>query len=78
MSNKNPFEVRFDVLAMAKELMDKQYDMALNNYYSMIDNAKSNSKDITDVIEKYTPKMYQPTEIMEKAEELYKFVTKKD
>ena len=78
MSNKNPFEVRFDVLAMAKELMDKQYDMALNNYYSMIDNAKSNSKDITDVIEKYTPKMYQPAEIMEKAEELYKFVTKKD
>ena len=79
MSNsKNPFELRFDVLAMAKELMDRQYDMALNNYYSMIDNAKENSKDVTEVIEKYTPKMYQPAEIMEKAEELYKFVTKKD
>jgi len=28
------------------------------------------------VVEKYTPKMYQPKEIMEKAEELYNFVKK--
>jgi hypothetical protein len=78
MSNKNPFEIRFDVLAMAKELMDRQYDMAQQQYWTMIDNAKEQSKDMTEVMEKYTPKMYQPQEIMEKAEELYKFVTKKD
>jgi len=78
MSSKNPFEIRFDVLAMAKELMDRQYDMAQQQYWTMIDNAKEHSKDMTGVMEKYTPKMYQPQEIMEKAEELYKFVTKKD
>ena len=78
MSNKNPFEIRFDVLAMAKELMDRQYDMAQQQYWTMIDNAKEQSKDMTEVMEKYTPKMYQPQQIMEKAEELYKFVTKKD
>lgn len=78
MSNKNPFELRFDVLEMAKEMMDRQYDMAQQQYWTMIENAKEQSKEITDVIEKYTPKMYQPAEIMEKAEELYKFVTKKD
>ena len=78
MSNKNPFEIRFDVLAMAKELMDRQYDMAQQQYWTMVENAKENSKDLTEAVEKYTPKMYQPQEIMEKAEELYKFVTKKD
>jgi hypothetical protein len=78
MSNKNPFEIRFDVLAMAKELMDRQYDMAQQQYWTMVENAKENSKDLTEAVEKYTPKMYQPHEIMEKAEELYKFVTKKD
>ena len=78
MSNKNPYEIRFDVLAMAKELADRQYDMAMNQYWTMVENAKEQSKDITEVMEKYSPKMYQPQEIMEKAEELYKFVTKKD
>jgi hypothetical protein len=44
----------------------------------MINQAEASAKDVTDVFEKYTPKMYQPKEIMEKAEELYKFVVKKD
>lgn len=78
MSSKNPFELRFDTLAMAKDLLDRQYDMAQAQMYEMIAQARDTNKDITDVIEKYTPKMYQPKEIMEKAEELYKFVTKKD
>ena len=77
MSNKNPFELRFDVLAMAKELADRQYDMAMDQYWTLVNNAKEQSKDITEVVEKYAPKMYQPKEIMEKAEELYSFVTKK-
>ena len=78
MSNKNPFEIRFDVLAMAKELADRQYDMAQQQYWTAIEAAKESSKDVFEVMEKYTPKMYQPQEIMDKAEELYKFVTKKD
>ena len=28
MSNKSPFELRFDVLKMAKDLMDQQYEIA--------------------------------------------------
>jgi hypothetical protein len=78
MSQKNPFEIRFDVLAMAKELCDRQYDMAQQQYWTMVENAKEHSKDLTDTIEKYTPKMYTPSEIMNQAEELYRFVTKKD
>ena len=79
MSNsKNPFELRFDTLAMAKDLLDRQYDMAQTQMFEMIEQAKTQQKDLQEVFEKYTPKMYQPKEIMAKAEELYQFVTKKD
>jgi hypothetical protein len=79
MSNsKNPFELRFDTLAMAKDLLDRQYDTAQTQMFEMLEQAKTQQKDLTEVFEKYTPKMYQPQEIMSKAEELYQFVTKKD
>ena len=78
MSNKSPFELRFDVLKMAKEMMDQQYDIAQQQFWTQLEQYKEASKDVTEVFEKYTPTMYQPSEIMSKAEELYKFVTKKD
>lgn len=79
MSNsKNPFELRFDTLAMAKEMLDRQYEMAQTQMFEMLEQARTQQKDLQEVFEKYTPKMYQPQEIMDKAEELYKFVTKKD
>jgi lysyl-tRNA synthetase class I len=78
MSNKNPFELRFDVLKMAKEMMDQQHEIANNQFYQMVDQAREQNKNIQEVFEKYTPKMYQPKEIMDKADELYKFITKRD
>lgn len=78
MSNKNPFELRFDVLKMAKEMMDQQHEIANNQFYQMVDQAREQNKNIQEVFEKYTPKMYQPREIMDKADELYKFITKRD
>lgn len=78
MSSKNPFELRFDTLAMAKEMLDRQYEMAQSQFFQVIDQYREQSRDVTDAFEKYTPKMYQPQEVMEKAEELYKFITKKE
>ena len=77
MANKNPFEIRFDILAMAKEMLDKQYDMAQENYQTMLKQTKDSAKTMEDM-NKYIPQMYQPQEVMAKAEELYKFITKKD
>ena len=77
MANKNPFEIRFDILAMAKERLDKQYDRAQENYQTMMKQTKDSAKTMEDM-NKYIPKMYQPQEVMAKAEELYKFITKKD
>lgn len=76
MSNKNPYELRFDVLAMAKELADRAYDQQQQVFWTMVNQAQENAQDLETVVEKYTPKMYQPKEIMEKAEELYNFVKK--
>ena len=78
MSTKTPFELRFDVLKMAKEMMDQQYDIAQQQFWTQLEQYKEASKDVTEVFEKYTPNMYKPSEVMEKAEELYKFVVKKD
>jgi hypothetical protein len=78
MSTKTPFELRFDVLKMAKEMMDQQYDIAQQQFWTQLEQYKEASKDVNEVFEKYTPTMYQPSEIMAKAEELYKFVVKKD
>jgi len=78
MSNKNPFELRFDVLKMAKEMMDQQYDIAQQQFWTQLEQYKDASKDVNEVFDKYIPKMYNPSEVMEKAEELYKFVVKKD
>ena len=77
MSNKNPFEIRFDTLAMAKELLDREYEANMSRYYEAMEQARSNNQDVTKLFDQYIPKMYTPEEIAERAEELYKFITKK-
>jgi len=77
-SGKNPFEIRLDTLAMAKEMLDKAYDQNMNIFYSNLEKLKEANKDTQDYIEKYMPKMYSPTEAIKQAQELYSFVTKKD
>jgi hypothetical protein len=77
-ANKNPFEIRLEILKMAKEMMDRQYDEQVNLAHDMMSDFKEQGKTATEFLNEYTPKMYQPTEIMEKAAELYSFVTKKD
>jgi hypothetical protein len=77
MSNKNPFEIRFDTLAMAKELLDRAYETQMHQFYTALEQAKDQSQDVAGAYEKYVPKMYTPQEIIKQAEELYEFVTKK-
>ena len=68
MSNKNPFEIRTEVLAMAKDYMDKQYNLNLEMAQKM-NEAMGDYK---------LPSMYTTEELMEKAKEFYSFVSKKD
>lgn len=77
MSNKNPFEIRAEMLQLAKDYMDQQYLMNIQFYENMIAEGKKVREEIDDQL-KEAYKMYSMEELMEKAKELYGFVAKKD
>lgn len=82
MTSKNGFEIRLEVLRMAKEMMDQQYNDASNAYWTAVNGlAASWNKSASELIEQTSsmkPVMYSPEDIMKKAQELYGFVVKKD
>ena len=71
--NKNPFELRAEMLQLAKEYMDQQYHMNVQFAENMVAQGKKTVEDIQD-----TYKMYSMEELMAKAKEMYSFVAKKD
>lgn len=82
MTNKNGFEIRLEVLKMAKEMMDQQYSESSNAYWNTIHAAAEKWNRSVEELVKQTqemkPVMYTPADIMSKAQELYGFVSKKD
>lgn len=76
--SKNPFELRTDVLAMAKDYMDQQQKMAENLAQKAFEAALDFNHKASEQWEKYVPKMYTMEELMQKAQEMYGFISKKD
>lgn len=77
MTNKNPFEIRSEMLMMAKEMLDRQYDTQLNIAYQMMDMYRDNAEKAMEAYNKYVPKMYTSDEIKAQATKLYEFVADK-
>ena len=80
MTNKNPFEVRLDVMKMAQEMLDKEHYAKEQKYLQKLDELKrlnggSYGQDITDFIEKNAPAAYTPEEVITRASALYNFVS---
>ena len=73
MSNKNPFEIRTEKLSMAKDYMDRTWEMNYMFTQQMFDQGKKTAEDMQEAL-----KPYSTEELMKKAAELYYFVTKKD
>lgn len=73
MSNKNPFEIRAEMLQLAKDYMDQQYHMNVQFAENMVQQGKQTMEEV-----KETYKMYSMDELMDKAKEMYSFVSKKD
>lgn len=73
MSNKNPFEIRTEMLALAKDYMDQQYQMNVSFAERALDQGKKTIEEVQDMY-----KMYSMEDLMEKAKEMYSFVSKKD
>ena len=73
MSNKNPFEIRTEMLSLAKDYMDQQYQMNVSFAEKMLEQGKSSMEEFQSHC-----KMYSIEELMEKAKEMYSFVSNKD
>ena len=73
MTNKNPFEIRADMLGLAKDYMDQQYQMNIQLMNDLFEQGKKNMDDVEKAYE-----MYSMSDLMEKAKEMYSFVSKKD
>ena len=74
----NPYQIRTDLLAMAKEMLDKAYDSQMEVARKAMDIYKENTEQALEAWQRYVPKMYTPEEIKAKAEELYVFVNNSD
>lgn len=74
MSNKNPFEIRSEMLQIAKDYLDQQYQMNVKFVEKAMEEGKKSFEDYQEAV----GKLYSMDELMEKAKEMYSFVTKKD
>ena len=75
---KTPYEIRFDLLTMAKDLLDRQYEQSVAIAWQALEKGMETNKTLYKDVEKYVPKMFTPEEIIEQAERLQGFVSKKD
>ena len=74
----NPYQIRTDVLAMAKEMLDRQYETNMALAHQAVELYKDNAEQALKAWEKYVPTMYTPEELKKQAEQLYSFVTTKE
>lgn len=72
----NPYQIRTDVMSMAKEMLDKAYDTQMTLAYTVMNQYKENSEQALEAWNRYVPKMYTPEELKKQAETLYEFVSK--
>ena len=73
MTQKNPFEIRADMVNLAKDYMDKQHELNIQLVNDLFEQGK---KSMDEVQEAY--KMYTISDMMNKAKEMYTFVSTKD
>lgn len=73
MSNKNPFEIRAEMLQLAKEYLDNQHAYTVSMTELLF---KEGSATVSELQKAYT--MYSPEELMKIAKDMYSFVSTKD
>ena len=62
---------------MAKEMMDQAYATQMDLTHQALEQWKEAGKDAQEFLAEYTPKMYQPQEVVAKAQELYEYISTK-
>lgn len=73
MSNKNPFEIRTEMLQMAKDYMDQSWHMNVEFTRKMFEEGNKTAEEMKEALTPYCLK-----DMMAKAQEMYNFVSKKE
>ena len=71
MSNKNPFEIRAEMIQLAKDYMDQQYQMNVQFAEQAFKAGQKTLEEYQDAV----TKMYSMEDLVEKAKEMYSFVS---
>jgi hypothetical protein len=75
--NKNPYEVRLDILKMAQEMLDREKQIEENTFYAKLETLRASNSSV-DVINSFIdankPKMYDPSDVVARSSALYAFV----
>lgn len=75
MTNKNPFEVRLDVLQMAREMLDKEKELEEQKFKQQVETLRTtNIGHVNTFIQENAPKMYTADDVKARANSLYEFV----
>jgi hypothetical protein len=70
--NKNPFEIRSEILQLSKEYLDKQREMHVEYTQKLIDAGQAQMNEMVAACKPYTF-----DDLMEKTREFYSFVSEK-
>jgi hypothetical protein len=73
MTNKNPFEIRTEVLQLAKQFMDEYTQNNINYAQKMMELGLLSTTEVLTLM-----KPYSMEDLMAKAQEMYSFVLTKD
>ena len=73
---KSPFEIRLDVLAMAKDFLDKQAGINMEFAAETFSHLVSSGNAVAEQWQEYAPVPYTIQDITDKANELYGFIMK--
>jgi hypothetical protein len=73
MSNKNPFEIRAEMLQLAKDYMDQQWMYNVDFTRQLFEQGKKSAEEMQEAMN-----MYSMDELMTKAKEMYSFVSTKE
>ena len=77
MADKSPFEIRLEVLQMAKDYMDKQAEIQMDFAVASFTELVKFGKKSAEQWQEFAPKIYTTEDLMAKAAEFYSFVTSK-
>ena len=78
MSNKNPYEIRLDVLKMAQQMLETEQRSKEIKFKEQVDtlrNIKHNESEVLNFIQQNAPSAYTPEEVVTRSTALYNFVS---